>query len=138
MDFGARYKGRLQEKAWFGARSVGPGHFPDSTEIFGQFLARDTAIRHVDHEVFEVGKTRNRDALPLHVRQCASEAGTFVCIVEYMAARDCDGIGRGNAEYVIQARVMDMILDAMQGGLDAAPAGVRNVTEIARIPEISS
>ncbi|UEP19962.1 hypothetical protein LL999_08085 [Burkholderia ambifaria] len=55
-----------------------------------------------------------------------------------MAARDRDGIGRGNAEYVIQARVMDMILDAMQGGLDAAPAGVRNVTEIARIPEISS
>ena len=52
-----------------------------------------------------------------------------------MAARDCDGIGRGNTEHVIKARVMNMIFDAMESGLDAASAGMSETAEAAEVPD---
>lgn len=52
-----------------------------------------------------------------------------------MPARDRSGISRCDAEHVIEARVMGMIFDSVQGGFDTAPTSMRESAETAEIPD---
>ena len=114
--------------------SGGQGQFPDCTEIFSQFLAGYAAVRHI-HKIFEIGEARNRNSLLLHIRQCTGEAGALVGIVEYVPARDGNRVGRGNTEHVVEARVMGMIVDTMQGGFDTAPTSMSESTQTAKVAD---
>ncbi|OJA24670.1 hypothetical protein BGV58_24930 [Burkholderia ubonensis] len=95
-------------------------------------------IGNLDHDFLKIGETRNRDPLLFEVSERTSQPRAFVCVVEDVAAGYGCGVGRGNAEHIVEARIMRMIFDSMQRGFDTATAAVRKTTKSAKARMVSS
>ncbi|KVO17338.1 hypothetical protein WL51_13725 [Burkholderia ubonensis] len=79
-------------------------------------------IGNLDHDFLKIGETRNRDPQLFEVSERTSQPRAFVCVVEDVAAGYGCGVGRGNAEHIVEARIMRMIFDSMQRGFYTATA----------------